>query len=309
MLDRPGGVGEDARVVRVERQRLAQERIGRRVLGGRFGEDAGAGLQVDVVGRDAARPLAPDARQLRRLDLRLDHGGDALGDAVLEREDLGEGAVVALGPEVRARRAVHQLGADPEPVAGAPDGPPEQVAHAELLRHRARVAAAVAEEERGRARENGERPEAPERRDDVLRHPVGEVARRPPPRPAPGTAARPAPAGRPGRCRRWRPAPPAGSRAAAPSRSSPARPASAPWPCAAPRSARVRLPSSTMTPGQAVARRSALETAGPATPPARPEPRPPAARPAPPRRPAAGWSGRGRARTVRRRCAAPCPRE
>ena len=76
-----------------------------------------------------------DARDLGRLDARLDQHRDALGDPVLEVENRPPSAVEMLRPEMRPGDAVDQLRRDPQPVAGPPHAALEHVAHAEFLRH------------------------------------------------------------------------------------------------------------------------------------------------------------------------------
>ena len=49
-------------------------------------------------------------------------GGDLLGDAVLEGEDIGGGTFEGLGPEVSVGASVDELGGDADSVAGADDG-------------------------------------------------------------------------------------------------------------------------------------------------------------------------------------------
>ena len=70
--------------------------------------------------------------------LSLSARDDRLGDLVLDRENVVEVAVVALGPHVVAGRAVDQLGGDPHPAAGLADAAFEHVADAELARDRRR---------------------------------------------------------------------------------------------------------------------------------------------------------------------------
>ena len=53
-----------------------------------------------------------------RAQFRLERADDGLGDLVLEGEQILQLTVVALGPEVGARRCVDQLGADADALAG-----------------------------------------------------------------------------------------------------------------------------------------------------------------------------------------------
>ena len=70
-----------------------------------------------------------------RQQLQLQRRHDGLADLVLQGEDVGEVAVVALGPDVVAGRAVDQLGGDPHPAAGLAHAAFEHVADAQLARH------------------------------------------------------------------------------------------------------------------------------------------------------------------------------
>src|SRR5258708_32858510 len=115
----------------------------------------------------------------RALSLSLGNGrsdGDRyrLGDLVLDREDIGEIAVVTLGPDVVAGFGLDQLRGDADAVAGFTQAAFEHVAHAKLapdLLHVHRVTlvseARVAgdDEQRGVARQRG---------NDVFGDPVSE---------------------------------------------------------------------------------------------------------------------------------------
>jgi hypothetical protein len=61
---------------------------------------------------------------------RLERADDGLGDLVLEGEQVLQLTVVALGPEVGARRCVDQLGADANALAGGAYAALQHVAHA-----------------------------------------------------------------------------------------------------------------------------------------------------------------------------------
>jgi hypothetical protein len=60
---------------------------------------------------------------------------DAIGDLILQLENVVERAVEAVGPDVRAGRCVDQLPGDAHPVAGFAHAAFEDEAHAKLLRH------------------------------------------------------------------------------------------------------------------------------------------------------------------------------
>ena len=75
----------------------------------------------------------------RGVELRFDGGDNALGDLVLDGEDVGEVAVVALCPDVVAGRRVDKLRGDAQALAGLAHAAFEHVAHAELARRPART--------------------------------------------------------------------------------------------------------------------------------------------------------------------------
>ncbi len=58
---------------------------------------------------------------------------DLAGDLVLHVEDLRGRAVVALGPALKSRAGVHQLGIDPQGVVTAPDAALKHVIDIQLL--------------------------------------------------------------------------------------------------------------------------------------------------------------------------------
>src|SRR3954447_23373759 len=87
----------------------------------------------EIPGIQARRRLAMRAKILRRVNLRLDRGDDALGDLVLHREDVDELAVVALGPEMAAGRGVVELRGDSHAIVRLAYAALDDVAHAEFL--------------------------------------------------------------------------------------------------------------------------------------------------------------------------------
>ena len=105
-------MGEEERVVRVVLQRFDEQGVCLRVLPRGLLVDLGQGLQIGVVGGDAARPLPARSLDLRCLDLGRDEQRDVLGDAILEVEDVADRAVETLGPEVGPGRPFDELGAD-----------------------------------------------------------------------------------------------------------------------------------------------------------------------------------------------------
>ena len=67
-----------------------------------------------------------------RIDLRLNAADHAVGDLVLNREDVVERPIIALRPEVSARLRLDQLSGDPDAVAALPDAAFEDVANPQL---------------------------------------------------------------------------------------------------------------------------------------------------------------------------------
>ena len=88
--------------------------------------------QIEVVGLGVVRAALLDRLLLFRQQLELQRRDDRLRDLVLHGEDVGEVAVVALGPDVAAACAVDQLGGDPHPVPGLAHAAFQHVADAEL---------------------------------------------------------------------------------------------------------------------------------------------------------------------------------
>ena len=101
---------------------------------------------------------------------------DGLRDLVLQGEDVGQVAVVAVGPDVVAGRAVDQLGGDPHPAAGLAHAAFEHVADAELARHLGQTSTDLAlEREGGVARDHDQRRDLRQVGDDVLADAVAEI--------------------------------------------------------------------------------------------------------------------------------------
>src|SRR5262249_6388527 len=57
---------------------------------------------------------------------------DPAHDLILTEKDIGQIAVIALGPQRAACGGVDQLGADPHPPRGPPDATLDDIAHAKL---------------------------------------------------------------------------------------------------------------------------------------------------------------------------------
>ena len=71
--------------------------------------------QEEVVSLDAGRAAPLDRLLLARQQAKLQRLDDRLRNLVLKLEDVGQVAVVALGPHMVSGRAVNQLCSDPDP--------------------------------------------------------------------------------------------------------------------------------------------------------------------------------------------------
>src|SRR6185369_2859679 len=88
--------------------------------------------QEEVVGLRIAGPALLDRLFFFRQKLELERTNDRLGNLVLDLEDVGELAVVALGPDMPAGLAVDELGIDPDSVAHLANASLEHVGDPEL---------------------------------------------------------------------------------------------------------------------------------------------------------------------------------
>ena len=87
---------------------------------------------VTFPGVEALGRLARGASALPAVERRLDRRRDARGDLVLYGEDVGEVAVVTLGPEMPTSGGFDQLCRHPHPVGGLAHSALEHITHAEL---------------------------------------------------------------------------------------------------------------------------------------------------------------------------------
>ena len=122
-----------------------------------------------IVGR-----LALGALVARRLDPPGQGGDDRRRDLVLDREDVLELAVVALGPDVPVGLGIDQLHRDAHAVARLAHAALDHVLHAELRRHLLDADRAVLVHEGRVARDDEQVAKARERGDDVLGQAIGE---------------------------------------------------------------------------------------------------------------------------------------
>ena len=162
------------RVLGIERDRALEHplRLGV-VLRGRAMVQDLAGEQA-FVGRHVVGRLALGALVARRLDPPGQGGDDRRGHLVLDREDVLEVAVVALGPDVAVGIGVDQLHGHAHPVARLAHAALDHVLDAELRRDVLDLDRLALVDERRVARDHEQLPEPGQRGDDVLGQAVGE---------------------------------------------------------------------------------------------------------------------------------------
>ena len=86
------------------------------------------GIGFNILGR-----RRPDGHAFRRQELDLQGCHDLQRDLVLEREDVAEVAVIALGPDVAAGCPFDQLGVDPHLLAGLANAALDHIGNAQFL--------------------------------------------------------------------------------------------------------------------------------------------------------------------------------
>ncbi len=87
-------------------------------------------------------------------ELHLERSGDGLRNLVLNREDVGQFAVIAFGPKMTAVGRGDQLRGDADASAGAPHAAFENVGHAQRIGDAANVLLLALEGERRSARDH-----------------------------------------------------------------------------------------------------------------------------------------------------------
>src|SRR5262249_24180186 len=101
--------------------------------------DMPMGSYSPVPGIELTWFLAPRLPDLGCDNASLDPGGTAPRDHVLGGKDMGQFAIVAICPQVRAGRGLDELGGDADAISGPPHAAFEHVAHTELATHFAYV--------------------------------------------------------------------------------------------------------------------------------------------------------------------------
>ena len=163
------------RVVRLELDRIDEQRQGLFGILRHRCEGKRQRAEIKVIGVQAVRPLPPRALDLCFAQGRLDDTYNADRQLVLDGEDIVERAVVMVGPDVGAGSGVDQLSRDANAVPGFPDAAFEGVAHAQLAADLLQVhrLAPVGEARVAGDYEDPFDPGQPG--DDVFDHAVGEV--------------------------------------------------------------------------------------------------------------------------------------
>src|SRR5882757_10129172 len=110
---------------------LKKSLCGRIVLWGSFAQMPETAL-IGRPGIKALRWLAHGASQLGVCNGGGQGGRQRLGELVLHSENIGEFAVVALGPDMVAGSRLYQLRSDADPIAGLAHATFEHIVHAEL---------------------------------------------------------------------------------------------------------------------------------------------------------------------------------
>jgi len=116
------------------------------------------------------RPRTLDGHQFR-----LDRRRDFLGDVVLQLEDIGELAIVMLGPVVGAAHRVDKFGRDPQAIARLSHASFQDVAYAEFASDLLYVDGPPLVNEARMTRDDQEPPQPRKGGDDVLGNAIAEV--------------------------------------------------------------------------------------------------------------------------------------
>jgi hypothetical protein len=105
----------------------------------------------------------------------LQSDGDPLGDITLDREDIGQVAVVGLGPQMDVRARFYQLGRDAHLSASAPDTSFKNIGNPQLLSDLTKIPMRTGHITRdARPRDHLKLGEFGERGENVFLHPLGE---------------------------------------------------------------------------------------------------------------------------------------
>ncbi|HXX50651.1 MAG TPA: hypothetical protein VEI98_05120 [Xanthobacteraceae bacterium] len=131
--------------------------------------------QEMIVGVQRVAGFAACPIECRRLNTFRQHRNDALGDFVLDGEQVGKIAIVTLRPQMLAAPRVDQLSADANSLARPPDASFEHITNAELARYFGNPSRPPAIGKRGIAGDDKEVRIARQLGDDVLGNSVGKI--------------------------------------------------------------------------------------------------------------------------------------
>jgi hypothetical protein len=162
-------------VVGIDADRLLEQRLRHDIVLPRDAPVVGQSPHDEVPGIEAVGRATPGVRAFRGVELRLDGGHDGLRDLVLDGEDIGQRAIVALRPDMAAGGDRIELGGDSHAIARLADAALHDIAHAEFAADLGEMDGAVLVDERGVAGDHVDPAQPRQRRDDVLADAVGKV--------------------------------------------------------------------------------------------------------------------------------------
>ena len=105
----PGEMGVRRDIVRLQTERLFEQRDGLSGFVGHMGLHVGLSAQKEVIGSEALGTLASRAFDLQPPHAWFDDADDAIGDLVLKVENVLERAVEIVGPEVSPGLGLDEL--------------------------------------------------------------------------------------------------------------------------------------------------------------------------------------------------------
>src|SRR6185437_5477305 len=159
----------------LELERLLEQRNGLFRIFGRVAVGEGRGPQHKVVGIETFGPLALGSLDLRFPEARLDGADDAHRDLVLQGEDVVEGPIIALRPDMASRLRLQQLAGNANAIADLAHAAFEHISHAELASDPTNVRR-LALVGKARIAPDDEEPfDARQAGDNVIDHAVAEI--------------------------------------------------------------------------------------------------------------------------------------
>lgn len=96
-------------------------------------------------------------------------------EAVLQIENVFNGVVESIGPEMRRGGRINKLGSDANPIIGSTDAAFEHVAHAQFATDLLHINRTAFVSEARIASDYEQLPKARQGRDDLLNHPVSKI--------------------------------------------------------------------------------------------------------------------------------------